>query len=72
MKHALLFVIYFAIATGCSINPSKEARIQQLESEMQQALKKELENKYQAVDSINFQLKTRIIKLERNKVTKPC
>ena len=55
------------LATGCDMNPSKEARIQQLESEMQQALEKidKLEDKYQAIDSINLQLQTKILELEK-------
>lgn len=67
MKNILIFATYIILATGCNMNPNKEARIQQLESEMQQALEKidKLEIKYQAIDSVNLQLKSRVLELEK-------
>ena len=40
MKKILLFSVFTALLFGCNMNPSKEERIQKLETELQKSLKK--------------------------------
>ena len=51
---------------SCNINPSKEARIKSLETEIKQTITKinNLESKVKLLESSNEQLKSRIIELE--------
>ena len=59
MKKTILILIIITLFVGCNINPSKEARIQKLESEMQIMMDKvnELENKVETLEVTNEQLK---------------
>lgn len=59
---ATLSLLFF----GCNMNPSKEARIQQLENEMEQAKEQisELEDRVQILEDFNESLKNRVIQLE--------
>ena len=67
MKKILLVVTLSFFFFGCNMNPNKEARLQKLETEIQQSNDKikELENKVQTLESMNEQLKTRILVLEK-------
>lgn len=60
---ATLSVLFF----GCNMNPSKEARIQDLETEMEQTMERisELEDRVQILEESNELLKTRVIQLEK-------
>lgn len=51
------------------MNPNKEARIQQLESEIEQTLEKidKLEIRVQTLESATEQLQSRILELENDK-----
>ena len=61
MKKAFLVTATFLLfLSSCNMNPNKEARIQKLETEMQQAL-----DKINKLEATNEQLKTRIIELEK-------
>jgi peptidoglycan hydrolase CwlO-like protein len=52
---------------ACNINPNKEARIQQLETEIQQTKNKinRLESSVLALEAKNEELRTRILELEK-------
>jgi len=67
MKSIFLIVILSMLFVGCNMNPSKEARIQELESEMQQTTDKisELEIRIQLLEDLNEQLKSRNLELEK-------
>ncbi|MEO9872142.1 hypothetical protein [Ekhidna sp.] len=67
MRKIFLIAACFLFLFGCNTNPNKEARIQKLETEIKQTLDKvdELENKVQALEVANDQLKTRITELEK-------
>ena len=67
MKKLFLLSFLSIIIFGCNMNPNKEARIQQLESEIEQTLEKvaELEKRLQSFESVNGQLESRIIELEQ-------
>lgn len=67
MKKAALLTILSLFLLGCNMNPSKEARLQKLEAEIQQSMEKinTLEASVQALEQTNTQLKTRIEELEK-------
>jgi len=67
MKKAILITTLSLFLFSCNINPSKEARLQKLEAEMQQSMEKitTLEASVQALEKINTQLKARIVVLEK-------
>lgn len=67
MKKIFVIITFSLFFIGCNMNPSKEARIQKLETEIQQALDKinQLENSVQSLEGINEQLKTRVLELEK-------
>ena len=67
MKKALLIITIASFFIGCNINPSKETRIQKLETEIQMTVNKvnELESKVQTLEVSSAQLKTRIHELEK-------
>lgn len=63
----LLFIAYISIMVfGCNVNPSKETRIQALESEMvitRDKIKK-FEKSIQSLEKTNKKLEARILELE--------
>ncbi len=67
MKKVLLIITIAGFFIGCNMNPSKEARIQKLEAEIQMTIHKvnELESRVQTLEVLNAQLKTRIHELEK-------
>lgn len=67
MKKLFLLVFLSLIIFGCSMNPNKEARIQQLESDIEQTIKKidNLESRVQTLENVNKQLELRILELEK-------
>lgn len=66
MKKTLLIITFASFLISCNINPSKEARIQKLETEIQLATDKinDLDKKVQSLEVVNGQLKTRVLDLE--------
>lgn len=66
MKKGLVIVVVSILFIGCNMNPSKEARIQKLETEMLQSIEKinQLENKVKSLEDINEQLQSRILAVE--------
>lgn len=67
MKKIFLIATCSLFFLGCNMNPSKETRIQELESEIKHTMEKinNLENRVQVIEGLNDQLKTRIIELEK-------
>jgi predicted nucleic acid-binding Zn-ribbon protein len=67
MKKVLLIAFCSLFFLGCNMNPSKEARLQQLEMEIQQTMDKinSLEGRVQTLEDINEELETRILALEK-------
>ena len=67
MKNIILIAVLSSFLFGCNMNPSKEARIQKLEAELQKTLDnvKKLDTKIQTLESINAAFKTRVIELEK-------
>lgn len=67
MKKVILISTLFLFLLSCNMNPSKEARLQKLEAEIQQSMEKinTLEASVQALEQTNTQLKTRIEELEK-------
>jgi len=67
MRKAFLIIILSLFFFGCNINPSKEARIQKLETEAQQTIDKikNLERSLQKLEGENKQLKARVLELEK-------
>lgn len=66
MKKMFLFLGCALFLFSCNMNPSKEARIQKLETEVQQTMDKmsKLESKMQALEGVNERLETMIVELE--------
>ncbi len=67
MKKSFLIASFSLLLFGCNVNPNKEARIQKLETELQQTIDKvnTLERSLQTLALENKQLKTRILALEK-------
>jgi TolA-binding protein len=67
MKKIYLSATLVLFFFGCTMNPSKEARIQKLEIEIQQAIEKinSLESRIESLEEINEQLNTKILELEK-------
>jgi len=72
IKKTVLISSLLVFLSGCNMNPSKEARIQKLETEIQQSLEKieDLEIRVQALETHNAQLQKKIIDLEKQQITK--
>ncbi len=68
MKKILVFLTISVLFIGCNLNPNKEARIQKIEAEILQSNEKinQLENRIESLESINEQLKSRILEIENN------
>jgi hypothetical protein len=66
MKKVLLLAAFSFFFFGCNMNPSKEARLQKLEAEIQHSIDKisQLESSLQTLELENQQLKTRVDELE--------
>jgi len=66
MKKTFLIAALSLVFFGCNINPSKEARIQKLETELQQTIEKvqKLETSVQRLEVENEQLKAKVLGLE--------
>lgn len=67
MKKIFIIATFSLFLFGCNMNPNKEARIQQLETEIQQTIDKidKLESSVQALKVKNEELRTRILELEK-------
>ncbi len=67
MKNLFLLSYLSMMILGCNMNPNKEARIQQLESELEQTIAKtdNLEKRVQALEGVNKQLESRMLELEK-------
>lgn len=67
MKKIFLIATCSLILFGCNLNPNKEARIQDLETEIKQTIDKinKLESRVKVLEGVNDQFKTRIIELEK-------
>lgn len=67
MKKVLLLTLCSLFLLGCNMNPNKEARVQQLETEMLQTMDKinTLERQVQALESINEELESRLLEIEK-------
>ena len=63
-----IFLISFLTLSlfGCNMNPNKEARIQQLETKIEQTFEEfdKLEIRVQTLESVNAKLESRILELE--------
>ena len=66
MKKALLITAFSFFFIGCNMNPSKEGRIQKLETEMLKVMNEleMLQSRVQTLEVINEELNTRIKELE--------
>ena len=66
MKKAFVIVALSILFVGCNMNPSKNARIQKLESEILQSVEKidQLEKKVETLESVIEKLKSRILEIE--------
>lgn len=66
MKKVFLCIACSVFLLGCNMNPSKEARIQKLETEIEQTLDRvsELESSIQTLKGINEDLITKVSELE--------
>lgn len=67
MKKIFLITTCSLFFFGCNMNPSKEARIQELETELKLAVNQlnELQSKVQLIEVANEELKARIVELEK-------
>ncbi len=68
MRKTLLTLALTTLLIGCNMNPSKEARLQKLEAEMQQMNNAvmELESQVQALEEKNKELKMKIVGLKED------
>ncbi|MEB8330693.1 hypothetical protein OO009_15150 [Flavobacteriaceae bacterium KMM 6897] len=67
MKKIFLISFLSLSLFGCNMNPNKEARIQQLESKIEQKSDEldKLEIRVQTLESVNAKLESRVLKLEK-------
>jgi len=67
MKKIFFIATFSLLLFGCNMNPSKEARIQKLETKIQETMDQvnKLEDKVQTLEVENEQLKTRVLELEK-------
>ena len=67
MKITFLIAVLSLFLFGCNVNPNKEARIQKLETEIQNTIDKinKLESSVQTLVVENEQLKIRVMALEK-------
>jgi len=68
MRKTLIIAMLAILFIGCNINPSKEARLQKLEAEMQQMNNAvmELESQVQALEEKNKELEIKIVGLKED------
>lgn len=66
MKNRVFIFAFSLFLFGCNGNPNKEARIQKLETEVQQALSKinKLESSVQTLEVERKELRARVLELE--------
>ncbi len=66
MKKIMILFTLSSVLLSCNVNPSKEARIQTLEAEIQEISNKliKIENDFQTLEVANDLLKARIEVLE--------
>ena len=66
IKKTVLIASLLVFLSGCNMNPSKEARIQELESAIEQSQEKieDLETRVQALENQNEQLQNRMLVFE--------
>ena len=69
IKKTVLIATLSVFLSGCNMNPSKEARIQKLEMEIQQSLEKieDLETRVGALESQNEELQKKLMDFEKQK-----
>ena len=62
MKKVFAISVTMLLLLGCAMNPSKEARIQKLETELTQSIDKinELEKRVILLEEVNTKLQSRI------------
>jgi len=67
MKNICLPIVLSLLICGCNINPSKEARVQKLETELQQSIDKinQLESKLKILEDNYEQFKSKVAELEK-------
>jgi len=72
IKKTVLISSLLVFLSGCNMNPSKEARIQKLETEIQQSQEKigDLETRVQILESQNKKLQEKLQALEAQPPTK--
>lgn len=66
MNKILGMIALSVFTLGCNINPSKEARIQQLETEVQQSMEKinQLESRIETLEELNAGLQSKIEEMD--------
>ncbi len=67
MKKVILIASVSLFFTACNMNPSKEARLQELETEMLKAMDKigKLESRIQILEDMNGELNAKMLELEK-------
>ena len=67
MKKVFVISVTMLLLLGCTMNPSKEARIQKLETELMQSIDKinELEKRIISLEEVNIALQTKLPALEK-------
>lgn len=67
MKKIFLITAFSLLFFGCNINPNKEARIQKLETELEQTIAtlNKLEKNVQVLKDLNDELEIRIVEIEK-------
>lgn len=68
MKKVFVIIAISVLFIGCNVNPSKEARIQKLENEIQLSMEKinQLEKRIETLEEINEGLQIKIEKIGSN------
>ena len=68
MKKVFGIIAISVLFIGCNMNPSKEARIQKLETEIQQSMEKinQLEKRIETLEEINEGLQLKIEEIGDN------